>query len=129
MTARGAQSEQRMASEEVEKIKNVVMEVVSQLKIDTHCTDWRVSLGRKEPLVTSTNGYDARSERERRICIKPGYRMTRAGLKCTNVVNLSKSKLSRPMLFLLSKGLSFIPSVEANRSIADLNKDLGTVVT
>ena len=45
MTTPGAQLEQRIASEEVEKIKNVVMEVVSQLKIDTYCTGWRTSVG------------------------------------------------------------------------------------
>ena len=45
-------------------------------------------------------------------------------LRHVNVVNLSKTKLSPATCTLLGKGLSFIPFVYPERSVAELNTDL-----
>ena len=95
--------------------------------MDTHCTGRRKDAGLKEILLTTTCGCDACVDREGRTRIRHPYRKTKTVFKCTNVVNLTNSKLPRPTLSLLSKRLSFIISVESNRPKTDLNHDLDTL--
>ena len=103
------ESERSTAGEDVDKIKNIVKEVVSEAKMYMCCRDREIDVGKKELSVINTNECNIYRDYDWLNRIKT----TMIGTSYTNVVNLTSSKLSRPTLSLLSKGSPFIPSFDS----------------